>query len=226
MDNTSQITLLRQFPLFENITVEELSFLAKVTEYKIKSKYNFLYLPGEASDRILFLVKGTVKIGTHSNDGKEIIKSILHPLAMFGELGIVGEEERQDFAKAMNEEVHYYSLKVSDFQKIMQANSHVANKILLLMGSRLRKAESRLESLIFKDARTRIIDFIRDSAITRGRKVGFEMLVKHSLTQQDIANITGTSRQTVTSVLNELKKSNLIFFNRRTILIRDLAKLA
>ncbi|MDF1867710.1 MAG: helix-turn-helix domain-containing protein [Saprospiraceae bacterium] len=47
------------------------------------------------------------------------------------------------------------------------------------------------------------------------------MLLKHCLTQQDIANITGTSRQTVTSVLNDLKKENLIHFNRRTILIRD-----
>ena len=225
MDNTSQITLLRQFPLFENATSEEISFLSKVTEYKIKSKYSFLYLPNDASDRILFLIKGTVKIGTHSNDGKEIIKAILHPLAMFGELGIVGEEERQDFAKAMNEEIHYYSLKVSDFEKVMKSNPLVANKILQLIGNRLRKAENRLESLIFKDARTRIIDFIKDSARNRGRKVGFEMLVKHSLTQQDIANITGTSRQTVTSVLNELKKSNLIFFNRKTILIRDLAKL-
>ncbi|MEO1713645.1 MAG: helix-turn-helix domain-containing protein [Bacteroidota bacterium] len=52
------------------------------------------------------------------------------------------------------------------------------------------------------------------------------MLVKHCLTQQDIANITGTSRQTVTSVLNDLKKENLIYFNRRSILIRDMAKLS
>ena len=74
--------------------------------------------------------------------------------------------------------------------------------------------------------RARIIDFIKESAEKRGRRVGFEMLFKHCLTQQDIANITGTSRQTVTSVLNDLKRSDLIYFNRRSILIRDIAKLA
>ena len=96
-----------------------------------------------------------------------------------------------------------------------------------MIGNRLRRAENRLESLIFKDARTRIIDFLKDSAEKRGSKIGIdEMLVKHSLTQQDIANITGTSRQTVTSVLNDLKKLNLIHFTRRSILIRDLRKLA
>jgi len=84
-----------------------------------------------------------------------------------------------------------------------------------------------LESLIFKDARARIIDFLKDAADRHGRRIGIdELLVKHSLTQQDIANITGTSRQTVTSVLNDLKKLNLIHFTRRSFLIRDLAKLA
>jgi len=93
------------------------------------------------------------------------------------------------------------------------------------IGKRLKRAESRLESLIFKDARSRIIDFLKDSVERRGRQVGFEMMFKHSLTQQDIANLTGTSRQTVTSVLNELKKDNLIYFTRKSILVRDVAKL-
>ena len=87
-------------------------------------------------------------------------------------------------------------------------------------------AESKLESLIFKDARTRIIEFIKDSVSKSGRRIGYEMLLKHSLTHQDIANITCTSRQTVTLVLNELRKSDLIYFNRGKILIRDMAKLA
>ena len=97
---------------------------------------------------------------------------------------------------------------------------------MMLFGSRLMRAENKLESLIFKDARTRIIDFIKDSVNLRGRRVGYEMLLKHSLTHQDIANITCTSRQTVTLVLNELKKSDLIYFNRGKILVRDMARLA
>ena len=143
------------------------------------------------------------------------------------ELGIVGEEVRTDYAKAMNQEVQYFTLKVDDLRKLMRSNHRLCTKILTMMGTRLRRVENRLESLIFKDARTRIIDFLKESAEKRGRKIGIdEMLVKHSLTQQDIANITGTSRQTVTSVLNDLKKSNLIHFTRRSILIRDLRKLA
>ena len=115
--------------------------------------------------------------------------------------------------------------KVSDFKKLMDTNHQLCFNVINLVGEKLRKAESRIESLIFKDARARIIDFLKDSVEKRGRRVGFEMLVKNTLTQQDIANITGTSRQTVTSVLNNLRKSDLIYFNRKSILIRDMQKL-
>ena len=147
-------------------------------------------------------------------------------MAMFGELSLVGESNRKDFAVAMNEDVHYYALKTSDFQRLIATNQRLCVSLMNYIGTRLREVETRLEDLVFKDARARIIDFIKESAEKRGRKVGFEMLFKHCLTQQDIANITGTSRQTVTSVLNELKRSDLIYFNRRSILIRDMAKLA
>lgn len=226
MNSEAKTSFLEQFPLFSTLSAEEKERLADMMEYRVKPKYTFIYLPGDQSDCIYFLAKGTVKIGTHSSDGKEVIKSLMHPLAMFGELGLIGEEERQDFAQALKEDVHLYVLKVEDFKKLMRHNFDLCSHIMQLFGSRLLRAENKLESLIFKDARTRIIEFIKDSVNQRGRKIGYEMLLKHSLTHQDIANITCTSRQTVTLVLNELKKSDLIYFNRGKILVRDMAKLA
>ncbi|MDX1941038.1 MAG: Crp/Fnr family transcriptional regulator [Saprospiraceae bacterium] len=226
MNAEAKTTFLTQFPLFSMLSEEEKSRMADMMEYKVKTRYSFIYLPGEPSDTIFFLAKGMVKIGTHSGDGKEVIKALIHPLAMFGELGLVGEPERQEFAQVLREDVHLYTLKIEDFQELMRHNFELSNSVMQLFGSRLIKAESKLESLIFKDARTRIIEFIKDAVDKQGRRVGFEMLLKHSLTHQDIANITCTSRQTVTLVLNELKKSDLIYFNRGKILVRDMAKLS
>lgn len=226
MNPAAKESFLEQFPLFTTLSAEEKVQLSDMMECQVKPKYSFVYLPGETSDTIYFLTKGTVKIGTHSSDGKEVIKSLMHPLAMFGELGLVGEEKRQDFAQALKEDIHLYVLKVEDFKGLMRHNFDLCSHVMQLFGSRLIRAENKLESLIFKDARTRIIEFIKDSVNQRGRKVGYEMLLKHSLTHQDIANITCTSRQTVTLVLNELKKSDLIYFNRGKILVRDMSKLA
>ena len=226
MKELRNTSILGQFPIFSMLSDTELERLEEMAVKNIVPKYSFIFLAGDESDTLYFLSKGSLKISTHSSDGKEVIKAVLHPLSMFGEMSIIGETHRPDFAQAMNNEVHFYALKVEDFKKLMQANFNLCSSVLTMMGGRLRKAENRLEGLIFKDARTRIIDFIKETAADRGRKVGFETLFKHTLTQQDIANITGTSRQTVTSVLNDLRKENLIYFNRNSILVRDMAKLA
>lgn len=220
-----RMTFAEQFPLLDVLTHEEKRRLEEVSDYKIKPKYSFIYLADEPSDTMYFLARGTVKIGTHSHDGKEIIKTLIHPKAMFGELGLIGESRRQDFAQTLKEEVHLYAVRVEDFKRIMRSNFALCDRIMSTFGDRLIRAENKLESLIFKDARTRIIEFIKDSVEKRGHKVGYEMLLKHSLTHQDIANITCTSRQTVTLVLNELRKLDLIYFNRGKILVRDIGKL-
>jgi len=225
MNAEAKSSFIDLFPLFSVLSAEDKAALAEMMDYKVKPKYSFIYMPGDASEYIYFLAKGTVKIGTHSTDGKEIIKSLIHPTAMFGELGLIGEPYYKDFAQALKQDVHVYQLKVSDMKKLMQKSFDLCTSVMNLFGGRLVRAEDKLESLIFKDARTRIIEFIKDAVNKRGRRVGYEMLLKHSLTHQDIANITCTSRQTVTLVLNELKKSDLIYFNRGKILVRDMARL-
>lgn len=226
MKNSTSLDFFKQFPLFNVLAEDEMNHLLSIVEFKKVKKYDYIYKIGDPAKEVLFLVKGIVKIGRHSDDGREVIKNILHPMAMFGELPLMGEKNRQDYAIAMNEEVNVYTLKVTEFQRLIATNHQLCIAIMNYVGERLREVENRLEDLVFKDARARIIDFIKESAEKRGRRVGFEMLFKHCLTQQDIANITGTSRQTVTSVLNELKRLDLIYFNRRSILIRDMAKLA
>lgn len=221
-----KVDVLRHFPLFEGLSEDTFTRLETMVEHHSKGKHVQLYESGEVSDRVYFLLKGTVKTCTMSSDGREVIKTILHPLAMFGELGLVGEKLRHESAFTMNEEVVFLTISISNFQVLMRSNHVLCLNVLHLIGSRLLVAEGKLEALIFKDARSRIIDFLKDSATQRGRKVGYEMLFKHCLTQQDIANLTGTSRQTVTSVLNELRKENLIYFNRNTILIRDMGRLS
>lgn len=225
MDVQHIVGHLQQFPLLATLTPGEMQRLARQAELRTVPKHNFLYLADESSAHLCLLVNGAVKIGIYSPDGREIIKSIQHPYSVFGELGLTGEARRAEFASAMNRDVQYLAIRADDFKALMQQNFELAKSVLLFLGERLRRAERQWESLILKDVRTRIIEFLKDSAGERGRQVGFETLVKHGLTQQDIANLVGASRQTVTAILNDLRKSNLIYFNRNSILIRDVNKL-
>ncbi|GAB4257122.1 MAG: Crp/Fnr family transcriptional regulator [Vicingaceae bacterium] len=213
------------FSLLKILTVTERLKMAKKMKDTVVSKNDYIYFPEDPSSSIFFLKKGRVKIGTYSDEGKEIIKAILVPGEIFGELSLVGEERRKDFAMAMDNDVTICALSMEDMQEMMHKNPNLSLRVTKLIGFRLIKIERRLESLIFKDARSRIIDFIKDMCEEKGQKIGDEILVKHYLTHQDIANLTATSRQTVTTVLNELKEQDLLYLERNRFLVRDLNKL-
>lgn len=213
---------------FEDVDLYEVFCPHKIKDMKDKhvfqkyTKEAFIYFSDDPSDHIYLVKSGRIKIGSYSNEGKEIIKAILQPGEIFGELALVGEGTRGDFAQALDKEVEVCPLTLNDMGELMKRNQSLSLQITQLIGFRLLKAERRIESLVFKDSRTRIIDYLCDLGQEKGEKVGFEVLVKTFFTHQDIANLTATSRQTVTTVLNELRDSNLINFDRKRLLIRDL----
>ena len=192
---------------------------------KVFKKGDYIYMPEESSDKIFFLTEGRIKIGNYAESGKEITKAILGPGEVFGELSLIGEAKRRDFALAM-EDTSACIITVNEMRDLMKEHNGLNLFLMKIMGSRVLEMEQRLESLVFKDSRTRIVEFLKDLADRKGQRVGYEMLIRKFLTHQEIANLTATSRQTVTTVLNELRNKNILTFNRKRLLIRDMEKLA
>ena len=217
---------LSQIQLFSCLSPAELDEIARSATRKSASKYHFVYSSNEPSKQLFILLNGSVKVFNPAGFGREVIKTVVQPGGVFGELCLAGESRRSDSASTLKHESSYLILPIEKIQELMQRNFKFSRSVLEFIGARLRTAEKQLENLIIKDARTRIVDFLRESASMSGRLVGFETLVKHPFTHQDIAAITGTSRQMVTAVMNELKRSNLIHFNRHSFLVRDMVKLA
>lgn len=221
MQDQSSLWFLENINLF-NVFCPKKSASSEAYKPKSYKKGEFIYFPNDASDTIYFIHQGKVKIGSYSDDGKEILKALLTPGELFGEMALIGEDKRNDFAQAVENDTQLCPLSLSEMESILLDNKELNIKITKIIGLRLRKIERRLEALVFKDARTRIVDFIREMGLERGQKVGFETLIRNPLTHQDMANLTGTSRQTVTTVLNELKDKNVLTFDRRRILVRDM----
>lgn len=225
MSTETKLWHLENFNILKSLSLLDKMKMAKKVKESFIKKNEYIYFPEDPSSSLFFLKKGRVKIGTYSDEGKEIIKAILGPGEIFGELSLIEEGRRKDFAIALDNEVKICAMSIEDMEEMMTSNSSLNLKVTKLIGFRLQKIERRLEALIFKDARTRIIDFIREMGEEQGQKIGHEILVKHFLTHQDMANLTATSRQTVTTVLNELKEQNLLHLERNRFLIRDIAKL-
>ncbi|MCB9230825.1 MAG: Crp/Fnr family transcriptional regulator [Bacteroidia bacterium] len=204
---------------------EVLSQVADVTTVRAKAKNSFIYFQGEHADCLFYLTRGRVKITNYSNDGRGIIKEILMEGSIFGEGALTGEKSRRDFAVAMDDEVSFVMLKIDEVQELMRFHPAFGLKIAERLSLRVASLEDRIESLLFKKSRTRIQEYLVKLARQQNKRVGEEYLVTPFLTHQEIARMTDTSRQTVTAVLNDLKKRNLVWFDRRRLLIRDLESL-
>lgn len=192
--------------------------------HKNFKKGDYIYMPDQSSDKVFFLNEGRVKIGTYGENGKEITKAILNKGEVFGELAMIGEEKRRDFAYAM-EDSQACVLTTEEMKKMMKDHNGLSLFFMKIMGSRVLEMEQRLESLVFKDSRSRIVEYLVELVKKSGQRVGYEWVVRKFITHQEIANLTATSRQTVTTVLNELRASNLLTFNRKRLLVRDLDNL-
>jgi len=225
MSNAAALWYFESVNLYDVLCPHKVKAMAERHNFNYFKKDQFIYFPDEPAQYIYMIAEGRVRIGNYLDDGKEVVTAILGMGEIFGELALAGEEKRRDFAQAMDDKTTVCPLSIDELKQLMYGNQELSFKMLKLVGLRLMKLERKLELLVFKDARTRIVEFIKDSATWKGKKVGYETLVPTKLTHKDIAALTGTSRQTVTTVLNELKEKNLINFDRKKILVRDLANL-
>ena len=183
-------------------------------------KGEFIFKQDESADKLYYISSGRVKIGTEDGE-KSVTKAILSDGEIFGEKALTGENTRRDYAQAL-EKTEVCIIAKSEMASLFREHNPLSFFILKLIGSRALKMEKRLESLVFKNSRSRIIEFLVDLNQEKGQRVGYEWVVRNFITHQEIANLTATSRQTVTTVLNELKTRNIITFNRKRLLIRDL----
>jgi CRP-like cAMP-binding protein len=223
-NDTSALWYFESVNLYNILCPHKINQWSATHIYTRIGKNDFIYMPDDTCTHIYLIVEGQVRIGHYLDCGEEVVCSILGKGELFGELALAGEERRSDFAQAMRDTV-LCPLTIDHLKSLMYKDHELSFRVLRLMGLRLLKLERKLELLVFKDSRTRIIEFLKDAASWKGKKVGTETMIAGRITHKDIAALTGTSRQTVTTVLNDLKEKNLINFDRTKILIRDLDKL-
>ncbi len=220
MEPNTKLWYFENFNLLDALSMKEKMRLSDRAAMRNANKHEVIYFAEDPSSNIYFLKQGKVKVSTFSEEGKEMILSILGPGEVFGELALAGQTKRDHTAMA-TEDAIICSISIEELAEMLQKNSAFNLRVIKLIGIRLKKIETRLESMVFKTAPDRIKAFIRDLVDEYGREVGHEKEVKLNLTHQDIANLTATSRQTVTTVLNDLEKDNIILYDRKRILIRD-----
>lgn len=182
-------------------------------------KSDYIYFEEDASKTVYLIDKGKVKLGYYTEDGNEVVKAILIKGELFGEKAILGEDKRNEFAQAIDNNTSICPIGVSTLHSLMRDNQTFTLKIYKFISFRIQKLERRLQLLLFKDAKTRILDFLDELCEDYGvccEETG-KMIAKHPYTQKDIANLLGTSRPTLNVIMNELKEEGVIDFKGKQI---------
>ncbi len=118
-----------------------------------------IYFTDDPSDTMYLIASGKVRILTYSEEGDEVVRAILGRGEMFGELAMLGEEKRGEIAEAMDDDTAVCPVMTDQVHELMQSNKDFTFKIYKWIGQRMQKLERRIDSLVFKDVRSRVDGF-------------------------------------------------------------------
>ena len=207
--------------LFKILCPHKFSDFKKDHDLSIYKKSDYIYFEEDSANNIYLIDRGKVKIGYYTEDGEEIIKSILTRGEIFGEKAMLGIEKRNEFAQSIDNTTSICPVSKETLFLLMRDNVSISLKIYKFIGLRIKKLERRLQLLLFKDTRTRLLEFLNELCEDYGDQCEEteDHIIHHPYTQKDIATLIGTSRPTLNIIMNELKEEKIISFNRKEIRI-------
>jgi len=172
---------------------------------------------GDPANSIYFLLKGRVKITTFREDGHEILHKIIGPGEIFGDISTILGIARTTSAQVLEASL-LCEVRRHDFESLLIAYPEMSLQWLKCVGLRLKKAEAQLLNVVCNDVSTRVREALMD-LVTLERGVRSDQPVRIGITQQDLANLIGASRQQTWQVLKELEDSSVLRLTYRSILV-------
>lgn len=222
---SSRYWYIKSNHLFDELTDDEYREIEWMTGFKACKKHEMLYMPEEEHRKVYFIKKGMVKIGLYNPDGEELILDLLKPNDWFGEVTLGAMPRSGEFAMAMSDDTLLCNFNTKNLEELLERKPQLALRYTKKIGSQQLSMSRRLSSILFKDARQRLIDFFREQALEHSPNKQTNIQYRNFLTHQDIASLNGLARQTVSTLLGQFKTEGILEFDRKTVSIPDLTRL-
>jgi CRP/FNR family cyclic AMP-dependent transcriptional regulator len=217
--------VIRKAPLFTALDdAASASLLANMVSVKIP-KGTILFAEGDGGDQLYVIAEGKLKLGTSSGDGRENLLSILGPGEMFGELSLFDPGPRTSTATAVTD-AKLLSLGQEKLLPWLVENPKVSLQLLASLAQRLRRTNEAVGDLVFSDVPGRVAKALIDLGERFGKKTDEGLFVHHDLTQEELAQLVGASRETVNKALADFAGRNWLKLDGRAVLITDFERLS
>jgi CRP/FNR family transcriptional regulator, cyclic AMP receptor protein len=217
------IDVLRRVPLFTELTHEELIRLSMITSEKTVNKKQFVFMEGDKRDAVFFIRNGVVKTFRVDENGNEQVLNLLQPGEMFPHVGFFDDGPYPSTAEAI-QETQLLVIRLDDFNELLMEYPRIAIKVMKIMGHKITQLAKRIQEFISEDVQHRIIHTLLRMAAKNISDDG-SATIEMPITNQDLANMVGTSRETINRIFNQLKKEGIIEANRKRIYIPNVDEL-
>ncbi|MCU0644546.1 MAG: Crp/Fnr family transcriptional regulator [bacterium] len=214
------ISLLKRVPIFSLLNDSELEKIRDLCVTQHYEKDRIILIEEESGNTLFIIQRGRVKVSRISDDGREVILSILHPGDFFGELSLIDGKARSASVTAI-EDSEIFLLRRGDFIGLLEDYPQISISLLKELAARIRKSDTQIKSLSLQDAMGRVASSLIMLAQDSGRSLKNQVVIPKIPLQQDLANMAGTSRETISRVFRYFEDEKLIERAGRKITIPD-----
>ena len=224
MSISSPQQLLNKIPLFNSLSDSDLENLSESVRLQSLKKGQTLFRKGDEGSSLYIIKQGTIKIVLPSRLGDEVIVTIFSEGDFFGEMALFDGKPRSADALAM-EPTKIYMLSRNDFLLFLQSNINAMKSILSQLTNRLRNTDDFLESTCFLSVSARLAKKLLDLTEAYGQKDGDMVYIDLNLTQKELGDMIGSTRESINKELKILRDKGLITMQENKIQIIDMTRL-
>lgn len=205
----NKLFLLSQISLFDELSMEDLQIIDKLSQMKPVKKGTLILSPNSPIEALFFLKKGQVRLFRMNQNGKQFTVDILVDGNVFGETSSLSLTDDQIYAEAMTD-AYLCVLDKSEFEHFVEKNPKIALKFIAILSTRLKEIYSLSEKIALEDVKYRVLHLLLQLSEKTGKRKNEWQTIDMKLTHQDIANMIGSTRETTSTVMSQLKREGFI----------------
>lgn len=211
---------LKKIPILAELGPEVLARLAERIQLREVRRREVVYLPGDPGNSMFIVNGGRIKISKVTRDGKALTLNYCGPSEVFGETCLIEGGPREEMAEAMENSM-ITELERQDVEKLLQNHAHFGYQLTRILAGRRRELENKLETLVFRDVTSKLAELLLNLAEEYGVEDSRGTMVALKITHQELANLIGSTRETVSLTLSQFKRKKLICTEGRKVIISD-----
>ena len=222
---SEKLWCLKRCSLFQQLTPDQIGRIESRSRSRSFPAHSPIYVPAERADCVFLLASGLVKMCHLTAEGKESILAFVEPGELFGEMAMFDAPQRDEFVESIRPST-VVMIPIEEMHRLMTERADVALGITKIVGLRRQRIERRLKNLLFLSNRERLVHLLLDLAEQFGWQADDGIRLRIRLSHQDLANLIGSTRETVTILLGKLKSEGCVAGGRRKIVLTNPAQLA